>query len=64
MKIVVNWERCEANAVCMRAAPEVFRVDDDDRLHLLVEDVPPELRPKVEQAVRACPRGALSLAER
>ncbi len=64
MKVVVDWDRCEANAVCMRAAPEVFRVDDDDRLHLLVVDVPPELHPKVERAVRACPRGALSLSER
>ena len=63
MKIVVDWERCEANAVCMRAAPEVFRVDDDDRLHLLVTDVPPEHRAKVDKAVRACPRAALSLAE-
>ncbi|MGK3983780.1 ferredoxin [Sorangium sp. So ce136] len=64
MKIVVDEERCEANGVCMRAAPEAFRVDDDDRLHLLVTDVPPELRAKVERAVRDCPRGALSLTER
>ncbi|UQA61796.1 ferredoxin [Polyangium aurulentum] len=63
MKIVVDWDRCEANAVCVRAAPEVFRVDDDDRLHLLVTDVPSELRAKVESAVRACPRSALSLEE-
>jgi ferredoxin len=63
MKIVVDWDRCEANAVCVRAAPEVFRVDDDDRLHLLVADVSPELRAKVEIAVRACPRSALSLQE-
>ncbi|XXT24021.1 ferredoxin [Sorangium sp. So ce429] len=64
MKIVVDEERCEANGVCMRAAPEAFRVDDDDRLHLLVTEVPPELRAKVERAVRDCPRGALSLTER
>ncbi|AUX39634.1 ferredoxin [Sorangium cellulosum] len=61
MKIAVDWDRCEANAACVRAAPEAFRLDDDDRLHLLVTDVPPELRPKVEKAVRDCPRGALSL---
>ncbi|WP_437932480.1 ferredoxin [Sorangium sp. So ce291] len=64
MKIVVDEERCEANGVCMRAAPEAFRVDDDDHLHLLVTDVPPDLRAKVERAVRDCPRGALSLTER
>ncbi|WP_437663437.1 ferredoxin [Sorangium sp. So ce1182] len=64
MKIVVDEERCEANGICMRAAPEAFRVDDDDRLHLLVTDVPSELRAKVERAVRDCPRGALSLTPR
>lgn len=64
MKIVVDEERCEANGVCVRAAPEAFRVDDDDRLHLLVTDVTPELRDRVERAVRDCPRGALSLVER
>lgn len=61
MKIEVDWDLCEANAACMRAAPEVFRVDDDDRLHLLVHEVSPELRAKVEKAVRDCPRRALSL---
>ncbi|WP_437589399.1 ferredoxin [Sorangium sp. So ce1000] len=63
MKIVVDWDRCEANAVCMRAAPEVFRVDDNDNLHVLVEDVPPELLAKVENAVRRCPKQALARRE-
>jgi ferredoxin len=63
MKIEVDWDLCEANAACMRAAPEVFRVDEDDHLHvhLPVHEVSPELRAKVEKAVRDCPRRALSL---
>jgi ferredoxin len=64
MKIIVDWDRCEANAVCMRAAPEVFRVDEDDKLHVLVDEVPADLRAKVEKAVRSCPKAALSLVER
>ncbi|MGK3993545.1 ferredoxin [Sorangium sp. So ce1024] len=64
MKIVVDEDRCEANGVCVRAAPEAFHVDDDDHLHLLVTEVPSELRDKVEKAVRDCPRGALSVVER
>lgn len=63
MKITVDRDRCEANAVCVRAAPEAFRVDEEDRLHVLVDEVPPELRARVEKAVRACPRQALALAE-
>lgn len=63
MKIVVDWDRCEANGACMRAAPEVFRLDEEDRLHLLVTEVSPERRDEVEKAVRACPRAALSLED-
>lgn len=63
MKVVVNRDRCEANAVCMRRAPEVFKVDDEDKLHILIENPPEALRTKVETAVRFCPRQALSLIE-
>jgi ferredoxin len=63
MKVKVNWDLCEANALCMQAAPEVFKVDDDDMMHVLMEDVPEALRDKLEKAVRACPRAALSIEE-
>ncbi|HEY0093181.1 MAG TPA: ferredoxin [Archangium sp.] len=63
MKIVVDWELCEANGVCVRVAPEAFNLDEKDQLHVLVENVTPEQRARVEQAVRACPRQALSLSE-
>ena len=62
-KIVVDWERCEANGVCVRAAPESFSLDDKDQLHVHTEQVPPELRAQVERAVRECPKQALSLVE-
>ncbi|QRO01078.1 ferredoxin [Archangium violaceum] len=62
MKIVVDWDRCEANGVCMNVAPEAFNLDDKDTLHVLTENVTPELRAKVEKAVRDCPRQALSLS--
>ncbi len=63
MKIKVNWDLCEANALCMQAAPEVFKVDDNDMLHVLIEEPSEGLRAKVEKAVRACPRAALSIEE-
>jgi ferredoxin len=61
LKIVVDYELCEANALCMQAAPEVFAVDGDDRLHLLQEQPPESAWAKVEKAVRLCPKGALRL---
>jgi ferredoxin len=61
MKIVVNYDLCEANAVCMRICPEVFRVDEDDQLEVKDPCPADELRGKVEEAVRLCPRQAISL---
>jgi ferredoxin len=63
MKIVVDYDLCEANAVCMDVCPECFRVEDDDTLTILMEHPPESLRKKVEEAVRLCPRQALSLLE-
>jgi ferredoxin len=63
MRVVVDPDLCEGNAECMKLAPEVFVVGDDDRARLLVERPPESLRTKVEAAVRRCPRQALSLVE-
>ena len=61
MRVVVDYDLCESNAICMAVAPEVFEVDDDDNLNLLQDEPPEELRGKVEEAVRRCPKQALSL---
>ena len=61
MKVVVNWSLCDGNGNCAAAAPELFRLDDDDEMHLLREDVDEDLRARAERAVRACPKNALSL---
>jgi len=63
MKVVVDYDLCEANAVCMEQAPEVFKVDENDNLHVLNENPPEKLRAKVEAAVRLCPRQALAIVE-
>lgn len=63
MKVMVDFDLCEANAVCMDVAPEVFRVDDNDMLHVLIESPPESLRKKVQDAVRLCPRQAIRVEE-
>lgn len=62
-KVVVDFDKCESNAVCMGMAPEVFEVRDDNFLYILQENPPDELRPKVEDAVRGCPKQAISIEE-
>ena len=61
MKVVVDFDLCESNAICMGIAPEVFEVRDDDYLYILDENPSEELRPKLEEAVKACPRAAIRL---
>jgi ferredoxin len=63
MKVVVDYDLCESNAVCMGIAPGVFEVRDDDYLYILQENPPEELRAKVEEAVRMCPKQAISLED-
>jgi ferredoxin len=61
MRVIVDYDLCESNALCMAAAPEVFEVRDDDFLYVLQEEPPEELRAKVEEAVRRCPKQAIRL---
>jgi ferredoxin len=63
MRVVVDFDLCESNAICMGIAPEVFEVRDDDFLYVLQENPPEELRPKIEQAVRSCPKQAISIED-
>ena len=62
-KVVVDFDVCESNAICMGVAPEVFEVRDDDFLYILDENPAESLRPKVEEAVRGCPKAAISIVE-
>lgn len=63
MKIEVDWDLCESNGVCMGIAPEVFLLDDKDMLHILQPEVTPENEELVRDAVRQCPRQAISIQE-
>ncbi|MBV8863083.1 MAG: ferredoxin [Mycobacterium sp.] len=62
-KIEVDWGLCESNGVCMGIIPEVFRLEDDDTLTVLQEEVTPENEAQVRDAVRQCPRQAISIVE-
>lgn len=63
MRVVVDFDLCESNALCMDAAPEVFEVREDDFLYVLQENPPEELRAKVEQAARVCPKQAIKIED-
>jgi ferredoxin len=62
-KIEVDFGLCESNGVCMGVMPEVFRLEDDDTLTVLQDDVTPDNEDQVLEAIRQCPRQAISIAE-
>jgi ferredoxin len=63
VKITVDPDLCEANAVCCGLAPEVFSLDDDEQLQILIPEPPAELADRVAKAVSRCPRNALSILD-
>ena len=63
MRVEVDRDACEANAVCEGLVPEVFSVDDEDQLHILADPVPSGMADAVRHAVRSCPKAALRLDE-
>jgi ferredoxin len=62
-RVVVDFDLCESNARCMEAAPTVFEVREDDYLYVLDETPPDAVREQVEEAVRRCPKAAITLVE-
>ena len=63
MKVVVDYDACASNAVCMGLLPQVFEVRDDGFLYVLNENPPESMRDKLEESVRSCPTQAISITE-
>ena len=59
MHVVVDRDRCEGNAFCVRIAPDVFALDDDEYATVIADPVPVELETLAQQAITDCPRAAL-----
>lgn len=63
MKVTVDFDLCESNALCEGLAPDVFELDDQDYLHVKKENIDEEDVTAVRRAVAACPRAAITLTE-
>jgi ferredoxin len=60
MRVAVDMDLCESNALCMAIAPEVFELDSDDILHVIDTTPDDALLDKVAEAIRSCPKHAIS----
>ena len=63
MRVVVDFDKCQSNALCMAEAPEVFEDRDDGFLYVLQEEPDESLRAKVEAAARVCPTQAITIED-
>lgn len=63
MKIKANQRICEGFANCVSAAPDLFDIDDDDRVVVLHPQPADADRSRVEEAIRSCPVTALTIAD-
>ena len=63
MRVVVDFDLCESNAICMQIAPDIFEVRDDDFLYVLEENPGEDRRAVVAEAVQRCPKQAISVED-
>ncbi len=63
MKVTVDFDLCESNALCESLAPDVFEIDENDWLFLKTEEVTDDNRARIQRAVTSCPRGAISIGD-
>jgi ferredoxin len=61
VKIVIDLETCQSNALCMSVAPDVFDVRDDGFLYILNDSPGEARRAAVLEAARVCPTQAITV---
>lgn len=58
----IDAGKCRGHGQCEQIAPEVFRLGDDDRGHVILDLVPSECADAVQDAVLMCPEGAIDVS--
>lgn len=62
MRVVVNFDVCDAHGDCVVEAPEIFDLgDDDDVVRVLQEEPSEDLRKAAERAAESCPVSAIEI---
>jgi ferredoxin len=57
--VEIDREACEGSRYCEQVAPGLFRVGDDEKAELLVDDVPADQLALLEEAESLCPTFAI-----
>jgi ferredoxin len=59
VRVIVDRDRCEGNAVCLGIAPDIFDLDDEDYAVVKTDPISSDQEDLAEQAIAECPRAAL-----
>lgn len=62
-KVIVNRDKCAGIGLCEMSAPNVLEVGEDGQAVALVDEIPDEDMPGVEEAVTNCPTEALTIEQ-
>ncbi len=63
MRVRVDRGLCQGHGTCCEEAPDVFELDADGRLSILLEAPAEQMKEQVRLAVKYCPTRALSLED-
>lgn len=61
IQVKADIPKCEGHANCMLSAPDLFDLDDADRVIVLQPFIEEAHRPRAEEAVHSCPVNAVWL---
>jgi ferredoxin len=59
VRVEIDRDRCEGNAVCLGIAPDIFDLDDEDYAVVKKDPIPADEEDLAEQAIAECPRAAI-----
>jgi ferredoxin len=63
VRVVVDPKQCEANAICVGIVSDLFELPDDSDVVVVMCPVVPDAQLAIRDAVRLCPKQALSIEE-
>ena len=63
MRVRVDIDLCQGHGVCVNEALEVFQLEGDGPVSILLEEAPESLRAKLADALRYCPTGAIAVED-
>ncbi|WP_116200523.1 ferredoxin [Amycolatopsis circi] len=63
MRVIVDHAKCTGLGLCESVAEDVFEVQEDGSLRLLVQEICPSRRAEIQEAVDSCPTEALRLVD-